>query len=56
MAEAYEKFGVQALLPASTDISIFIQQALVVFLMITILSIYPMFKLAKLKPVEAMRD
>lgn len=56
MAEAYEKFGVQALLPASTDISIFIQQALVVFLMITILSIYPMFKLARLKPVEAMRD
>ncbi|NND05922.1 MAG: ABC transporter permease [Saprospiraceae bacterium] len=56
MAEAYEKFGVQALLPASTDISIFLKQALVVFLMITVLSIYPMFKLAKLKPVEAMRD
>ncbi len=56
MAEAYEKFGVQPLLPASTDYTIFINQALVIFLMITILSIYPMFKLAWLKPVEAMRD
>lgn len=55
MAEAYERFGVQALLPASTDISIFLTQAVVIFLMITVLSIYPMFKLASLKPVEAMR-
>ena len=55
MAEAYEKFGVQPLLPASTDFSIFVNQALVVLLMITVLSIYPMFKLAKLRPVEAMR-
>ncbi len=55
MAEAYEKFGVQPLLPASMDVSIFISQALVVFFMITVLAIYPMFKLAKLRPVEAMR-
>ena len=56
MAKAYEKFGVEAILPASMAPSIFIQQALVVFFMITILSIYPMFKLARLKPVEAMRS
>ncbi len=55
MATAYEKFGVEALLPAALDPGIFITQAIVIFLMITVLSIYPMFKLARLKPVEAMR-
>jgi ABC-type lipoprotein release transport system permease subunit len=55
MAEAYEKFGVEPILPASIAPSIFISQALVVFIMITILAIYPMYKIHKLKPVEAMR-
>ena len=55
MAEAYEKFGVEPLLPASIHPSIFITQALVVFFLITVLAIYPMIKLYKLKPVEAMR-
>ena len=55
MAEAYEKFGVQPLLPASIDPKIFLTQGLVIFFMITILSIYPMFKVARLKPVQAMR-
>ena len=55
MAEAYERFGVQPLLPASMDFSIFIGQAVVIFLMITVLSLYPMYKISRLKPVEAMR-
>jgi len=55
MAEAYEKFGMEPLLPASIDISIFLSQAFIVFIMITVLAIYPMFKIYKLKPVEAMR-
>ncbi|MCB0667098.1 MAG: ABC transporter permease [Saprospiraceae bacterium] len=55
MASAYEKFGVEPVLPASIAPHIFISQALVVFFMITILSIYPMFKIKNLKPVEAMR-
>ncbi|MCB0688354.1 MAG: ABC transporter permease, partial [Saprospiraceae bacterium] len=55
MASAYEKFGVEPVLPASIDPGIFLSQALVVFLMITVLAIYPMFKIKNLKPVEAMR-
>ncbi|MBK8502014.1 MAG: ABC transporter permease [Saprospiraceae bacterium] len=55
MAQAYEKFGVEPVLPASISPMIFITQALVVFFMITVLAIYPMFKIHKLKPVEAMR-
>ena len=55
MAAAYEKFGVEPLLPASIDASIFINQALIVFFLITILAIYPMIKIYNLKPVQAMR-
>lgn len=55
MATAYEKFGVEPVLPASIAPHIFLSQALVVLLMITVLSIYPMFKIRNLKPVEAMR-
>ena len=55
MAEAYEKFGVEAVLPATVDISVFLTQALVIFIMITITGLYPMWKILKMKPVEAMR-
>jgi ABC-type lipoprotein release transport system permease subunit len=55
MAEAYEKFGVAAELPATVDPMIFLNQAIVVILMVTIMALYPMFKIRKLKSVEAMR-
>lgn len=55
MAAAYEKFGVEAVLPATIDINIFLQQAFIVFIMITVMAFYPMLKIANLKPVEAMR-
>ncbi|MDH3650764.1 MAG: FtsX-like permease family protein, partial [Saprospiraceae bacterium] len=55
MAEAYEKFGVEPLLPAAIDPALFITQAIVIFGMITILSLYPMLKIRSLKPVRAMR-
>jgi len=56
MAEAYEKFGVEPLLPAAVDPSLFISQAIVIFGMITVLSFYPMLKIGALKPVSAMRS
>lgn len=56
MAEAYEKFGVEPLLPAAVDPSLFVSQAIVIFGMITILSLYPMLKIGSLKPVSAMRS
>jgi putative ABC transport system permease protein len=56
MATAYEKFGVEPVLPAAMDSDIFIGQAIVVFIMISIMSVIPVIKLKKLKPVEAMRS
>jgi ABC-type lipoprotein release transport system permease subunit len=55
MAEAYEKFGVEAIMPALMSPSIFISQVLIVLLIVTVLTIYPVIKIKRLKPVEAMR-
>ena len=56
MAQAYEKFGVEAIMPAIVDPQIFINQALVVVVMITIMTLYPMWKIRGMKAVQAMRD
>lgn len=55
IAQAYEKFGVEAVLPATIDPVVFGMQALVIFIMITAMAFYPMWKISQLKPVEAMR-
>jgi ABC-type lipoprotein release transport system permease subunit len=55
-AAAYEEFGIEPLIMASTDSSIFINQALTVFIIVTLLAIYPMLTILKLKPIEAMRN
>jgi ABC-type lipoprotein release transport system permease subunit len=55
MAEAYEKFGVEAVLPATIDPLVFGTQAVVIFAMISLMAFYPMWKIRQLKPVEAMR-
>ncbi len=56
MAEAYEKFGIEAVMKATFEGGIFIHQAVVVFIISTILSIYPLWYIWKLKPVSAMRE
>ncbi len=56
MAKAYEKFGVEPILPAALGLDIFLIQALIVFLMTSVLAIYPLLKIRGLRPVEAMRE
>lgn len=55
VAEVYEKFGFEAVFPAALSLSIFLRQALVVLFVGLLLSLYPVFKVMSLKPVEAMR-
>jgi putative ABC transport system permease protein len=55
VANIYEKFGFEAVFPASTKWSIFIQEGLIVLVIALILSLYPLFKIYKLNAVEAMR-
>lgn len=55
MGDAYEQFGVEAVIVTVVDPAIFLNQTLVILLIVTILSLYPFFKISRMKPVEAMR-
>ena len=54
-AAAYEEMGIEPLIMASTAPEIFWSQAIIVFFIVSLLAIYPLLKIFKLKPVEAMR-
>lgn len=54
-ANTYEKFGFHPVFPMSFDINIFVGQALIVFLICTVLAIYPILVIRSLKPIQAMR-
>lgn len=55
-AESMEKFGFEPIFPAEFKLEHFLIQALVVLLITTIVAFYPLLKIRKLEPVEAMRD
>ncbi len=55
MAEMYEKFGFEPIFPAIIKARIFIEQTLVVLGLGLVLAAYPVWRVLKLKPVEAMR-
>jgi len=55
-AEVYEKFGMNPIFPAAFELGIFMNQALIIFIISCILGIYPLLKILKLQPIKAMRD
>ncbi len=55
MAETYAQFGFEPVFPAAFEPFVFLSQAVVVFVITTILALYPFWKIGRLKPVEAMR-
>lgn len=55
-AGTLEKFGFEPVFPAAFEPEIFWIQALVVFILTSVLALYPIVKIRKLEPVEAMRD
>jgi len=56
IATTYEKFGMSPIFPAAFEFQIFFNQALLIFFITCILGIYPLMKILKLKPVQAMRN
>ncbi|WP_186754316.1 ABC transporter permease [Echinicola salinicaeni] len=54
--EAFEKFGIEAVYVFSLEPIVFTSQAWVVFFMALVLGIYPLYKIWKLDPVNAMRE
>ena len=53
-ADAYEDMGIETLLMTSTDISILVDNGLFLFVTSCLIAIYPIVKIWKMKPVEAM--
>ena len=55
MAEVYESYGVAPNIVTAFEFQIFVTQAIIVFIITTVLSIYPMLKIKALQAVRAMR-
>jgi len=54
-AAAFENFGISGDLPTAFDMPTFFTQAFIIFLITSLLAIYPWATIMKLKPIEAMR-
>ncbi|MBL0112333.1 MAG: ABC transporter permease [Saprospiraceae bacterium] len=55
-AETYERFGLEPLIHTAMNWGIFLKQALVMFIIATILSMYPVIQSFRLHPLKAMRS
>lgn len=55
MGDVYEEFGFEPIFPASLDPGIFLGQGLIVLGMGLLLSLYPIVRIARLDPVNAMK-
>ncbi len=55
-AQALEAFGFEPIFPTEFDFNIFFAQALLVFLLTSVLALYPIRKIYRMHLVEAMRD
>lgn len=54
-ARVYQRFGFEPIFPTSLDASIFIRQGEIVLIIGLILSLYPLYKVLRLDPVNAMK-
>ncbi len=55
-AEAFEKFGYEAIIPFSMDPSVFINQGISILIIALFLGLYPMFFIKNLKIIKALRE
>lgn len=55
MSSTYEKWGFDPIFPATFELGLFLWQAVIVFIITSILATYAIWKIWWLKPVEAMR-
>jgi putative ABC transport system permease protein len=56
MATAYERFGMEPVFPFSNDSTIFLSQALVVFILSALLSFYPLYQIQKANTIAALKS
>ncbi len=55
-AVAMEKYGFEPIFPAEFNLYIFVLQAIIILILTALLAIYPILKIRRLQPVEAMRS
>lgn len=56
LAKVYEGFGMEAVLPPSLNPNIFFSQALTVLIIVLILSLYPIYSIARLTIIRALNS
>lgn len=56
MAAAYEKMGMEPILPFSLEPTVFLDQAQVVFVMTFLMALYPLLVVGRLKVIKALRN
>lgn len=56
VAEVYEGFGLEAIIPCSNDPAVIGYQAMLVMLITMLLSIYPFYKIQRLQPIQAINS
>ncbi|MFP3860442.1 MAG: ABC transporter permease [Bacteroidales bacterium] len=56
LAETIEVYGIEPIMPLAWQADYFVNQFLIVALIVVVAVIYPVYSITKLKPVEAMRD
>lgn len=56
MAEAYNAFGFEPVFPAVIEPEIFLTHGVVIFFIVTLMTVYPYFEIKNLKAVHSMRE
>lgn len=56
LAKGYEEYGMEPIIPSSTDISNFTSQAYIVFVIAIVLSAYPFYKINRIKVINAINS
>ena len=55
-SSTFEKFGMDPLMPTSMAADLFYVQAIIVFIITSILALYPIYIIMQIKPIEAMKS
>ncbi len=56
MGDIYEEYGMEAVMQFSTDPAIFLQQAVIIAIIASVIAIYPVVKILRINAIEYMRN
>jgi len=56
MDNMFDQYGFEPIFPTSFDLSTFVSQAIIVFVICLLLAIFAVWKIYRLKPVESMKN